>query len=156
MSATAASSGWALVSRARTAGCEVASTCHDGRVRRLLVLFGAAATLGLAAPALADPGVDASFLDALNKAGITFDKGSDAVNAAKTACGLMNQGQQGLEIVQRVSEQNPGISTTSAAKFTAIAASAYCPQFLQRVSDNGGGSAEPQPNQAGTPSGVHQ
>jgi Protein of unknown function (DUF732) len=155
MSATAASSGWAVVSGTRTAGCKVASTCHDGRVRRLLVLLTAAA-LGLAAPALADPGVDASFLDALNKAGITFDKGSDAVNAAKTACGLMNQGQQGLEIVQHVSEQNPGISTTSAAKFTAIAASAYCPQFLQRVSDNGGGSAEPPPNQAGTPSGVHQ
>ena len=155
MSATAASSGWAVVSRARTAGCKVALTCHDIRVRRLLVLLTAAA-LGLAAPALADPGVDASFLDALTKAGITFDKGADAVNAAKTACGLMNQGQQGLEIVQHVSEQNPGISTTSAAKFTAIAASAYCPQFLQRVNDNGGGSAQPPPTQAGTPSGVRQ
>jgi hypothetical protein len=42
-----------------------------------------------------------------------------------------------------VTEQNPGISTTSAAKFTAIAASAYCPQFLQRASDNSGQSQTP-------------
>jgi hypothetical protein len=46
-------------------------------MRRLVVLLGIAATVGLAVPAQADPGnadagVDASFLDALTKAGITF------------------------------------------------------------------------------------
>jgi hypothetical protein len=116
-----------------------ADVSHDGRMRRLLVLAGIAATLGLGTPAHADPGVDASFLDALTKAGITFNNGPNAVNAAKTACGLMSQGQPELDVIQRVTEQNPGISTTSAAKFTAIAASAYCPQYLQRASDNGGG-----------------
>jgi hypothetical protein len=116
-----------------------ADVSHDGRMRRLLVLAGIAATLSLGTPAHADPGVDASFLDALTKAGITFNNGPNAVNAAKTACGLMSQGQPELDVIQRVTEQNPGISTTSAAKFTAIAASAYCPQYLQRASDNGGG-----------------
>jgi hypothetical protein len=106
-------------------------------MRRLLVLLGIAATLGVGSPAQADPGVDASFLDALRQAGITFSNGPSAVSAAKTACGLMTQGQPELDVVQHVTEQNPGISTTSAAKFTAIAASAYCPQFLQRVSDSG-------------------
>jgi Protein of unknown function (DUF732) len=120
-------------------------------VRRFLVLLGIAATVGLAVPAQADPGnaasgVDASFLDALTKAGITFNDGPNAVDAAKTACGLIGQGQPQLDVVQRVSEQNPGISTTSAAKFTAIAASAYCPQFLRPASDNGGTTAEPPPN----------
>jgi Protein of unknown function (DUF732) len=128
-------------------------------MRRLLVLFGIAATLGVGVPAHADPGsadagVDASFLDALTKAGITYNNGPSAVNAGKTACGLMNQGQPELDVIQHVTEQNPGISTTSAAKFTAIAASAYCPQFLQRASDNGGGEAtEPAPNRVGISGG---
>jgi hypothetical protein len=30
------------------------------------------------------------------------------------------------------------LDTTRAAQFTAIAASAYCPQFLQRAGNNGG------------------
>ena len=113
-------------------------------MRRHLVLLGIAATLALGWPAHADPGVDpgvdASFLAALTQAGITFSNGPSAVSAGKTACGLMKQGQPELDVIQHVSEQNPGISTTSAAKFTAIAASAYCPQYLQRASDNGDGS----------------
>jgi Protein of unknown function (DUF732) len=123
-----------------------------------MVLFGIAATLGFSVPAQADPGspdpgVDASFLDALTKAGITFNNGPRAVSAGKTACGLMDQGEPELDVIQHVTEQNPGISTTSAAKFTAIAASAYCPQHLQRASDNGGASTEPAPNQVGISGG---
>jgi hypothetical protein len=122
-------------------------------MRRLLMLCGIAATLALAVPAQADPGVDASFLDALTKAGITFSNGPNAVNAGQTACGMMEQGQPELDVIQHVSEQNPGISTTNAAKFTAIAASAYCPQFLQRASDNGGNTQEPGPNRVGISGG---
>ena len=44
-------------------------------MRRLLVLLGIAATLGFSVPAQADPNVDASFVDALTKAGITFNNG---------------------------------------------------------------------------------
>jgi Protein of unknown function (DUF732) len=120
-------------------------------MRRLLVLLGIAATLGLAVPAHADPNVDASFLDALTAAGITFSNGNVAVSAGKTACGLMDQGQPELDVIQHVSEQNPGISTTSAAKFTAIAASAYCPQYLQRATDNGG--SQPPPDRVGISGG---
>ncbi|HZC10197.1 MAG TPA: DUF732 domain-containing protein [Mycobacterium sp.] len=127
-------------------------------MRRLVVLLGIAATVGLAVPAHADPGnadagIDGSFLDALTKAGITFTNGPNAVNAGKAACGLMKQGQPELDVIQNVTAQNPGITPTSAAKFTAIAASAYCPQFLQRASDNGGDTAEPGPNRAGISGG---
>jgi hypothetical protein len=122
-------------------------------MKRVLVLFGIVAALGVAGPAQADPSVDASFLDALTKAGITFNNGPSAVSAGKTACGLMDQGQAEIDVIQHVSEQNPGISTTSAAKFTAIAASAYCPQFLQRASDNDGKSSEPPPNRVGISGG---
>jgi len=135
-----------------------ADVSDDGAMRRVLMLFGIAAALGVGVPAHADPGspdpgVDASFLDALTKAGITFNNGAGAVNAGKTACGLMGQGQPELDVIRHVTEQNPGISTTSAAKFTAIAASAYCPQFLQRASDNGGATTEPPPDRAGISGG---
>jgi hypothetical protein len=107
-------------------------------MRRLLVVVGVASSLGSAIPAHADPNIDASFVDALAKAGITFNDSKNAVNAGKTACGLMDQGKPELDVIQLVTQQNPGISTTSAAQFTAIAASAYCPQHLRRASDNGG------------------
>ena len=112
-------------------------------MRRLLVVLGIASSLGSAIPAHADPNVDASFVDALTKAGITFNDSKSAVNAGKTACGLMDQGKPELDVIQLVTQQNPGISTTSAAQFTAIAASAYCPQHLQRASDNGGSPSPP-------------
>jgi Protein of unknown function (DUF732) len=126
-------------------------------MRRLLVLLGVAATLSLAAPAQADPaspdpGLDASFLDALTKAGITYSNGPGAVNAGRAACGLMDQGQPELDVIQHVTEQNPGISTTRAAQFTAIAASAYCPQHLQSASDNGG-NQPPPPDRVGISGG---
>lgn len=105
------------------------------------MVLGIASSLGISMPAHADPNVDASFVDALNKAGITFTDSKSAVNAGKTACDLMDQGKSQLDVVQLVMQQNSGISTVSAAKFTAIAASAYCPQHLQRAGDNGGNPA---------------
>ncbi len=115
-------------------------------MRRILVLLGVAATLGVSAPAQADPAVDAnldaSFLDALTKAGITIKSRPGAVKAGKAACGMMEQGRPELDVIDLVARQNPGLDMTRAAKFTAIAASAYCPQYLQRASD----TAEPPPS----------
>jgi hypothetical protein len=117
-------------------------------MRRLLVLLGIAATLGLGAPAHADPNaidphLDASFLDALTKAGITVKNGPGAVKAGKSACGMMQQGQPELDVIAHVTRDNPGLDTTRAAQFTAIAASAYCPQFLQRATGAAGGDSHP-------------
>ncbi|HZC92518.1 MAG TPA: DUF732 domain-containing protein [Mycobacterium sp.] len=127
-----------------------AGVSDDVAMRRLLVLLGIAATLGLGAPAHADPNVidphlDASFLDSLTKAGITVKSGPGAVKAGKTACGMMEQGQPELDVIARVTRDNPGLETTRAAQFTAIAASAYCPQFLQRPPAPPGATAT-QPN----------
>ena len=117
------------------------------------MVLGIASSLGSAMPAHADPNVDASFVDALNKAGITFNDSKSAVDAGKTACGLMDQGKPELDVIQLVTQQNPGISTTSAAQFTAIAASAYCPQHLQRASDNGGSPSPPPRDGVGVSGG---
>jgi Protein of unknown function (DUF732) len=109
----------------------------DGPMRRPLAVLFAAVALCVGAtvqanPGRADPGLDASFLDALTKAGITVKDGPGAVKAGKVACGLIAQGRPEIEVVDQVSRQNPGLDTTRAAQFTALATSAYCPQYLQR------------------------
>jgi Protein of unknown function (DUF732) len=129
------------------------SVRHDVAMRRLLALFTIAASLGSGVSAHADPGsagadLDARFLDALTKAGLTVLSRPGAVKDGKAACGMMAQGQPELDVIQHVSKQNPGLDTTKAAKFTAIAASAYCPQFLQRASDGGNNNPAP-PDQVG-------
>ena len=115
----------------------------DGAMRGPLAVLVGGVALGLAvtvhaSPGRADPGLDASFLDALSKAGITVKDGPGAVKAGKFACGLMAQGRPEIDVVDMVSKQNPGLDTTRAAQFTAIATSAYCPQYLQRPTATGG------------------
>ena len=122
-------------------------------MRRLLVVLGIASSLGSAIPAHADPNVDASFVDALTKAGITSNDSRSAISAGKTACELMDEGKPELDVIALVTQQNPAISTTSAAKFTAIAASAYCPQYLHRAGDNGGSPSPPSPDGMGVSGG---
>lgn len=118
-----------------------------------MVVLGVATSLGSAIPAHADPNVDASFVDALTKAGITFNDSRSAISAGKTACELMDQGKPELDVIALVTQQNPAISTTSAAKFTAIAASAYCPQHLHRASDNGASPSPPPGDGVGVSGG---
>jgi len=129
----------AAISEPRSRYDNGADVSHDVRMKRVLLLFGIAAALGLAAPAHADPDLDARFLDALTKAGLTVLSGPGAVKDGEAACGMMEQGQPELDVIEHVSKQNPGLDTTKAAKFTAIAASAYCPQYLERASDVGNG-----------------
>jgi hypothetical protein len=129
---------------------KVAEMSDDVAMRRLMVSLGIAASLGSGVSAHAEPGgpdptLDARFLDALAKAGLTVLSPPGAVKDGKAACGLMEQGQSELDVIQHVSKRNPGLDTTKAAKFTAIAASAYCPQYLQRASD-GGNSSQSPPN----------
>lgn len=115
----------------------------DGPMRGSARSLIAAAAMCLAVtahanPSRADPGLDASFLDALVKAGITVKSEAGAVKAGKAACEMMTQGRPELDVVGLVTRQNPGLDTTRAAQFTAIAASAYCPQYLQRADGNAG------------------
>jgi hypothetical protein len=108
-------------------------------MRLLVVLASLAAIIGLAVPVQADPGstdpgLDASFLDSLNKAGISYRSGPAAIAAARTACDLMDKGEAEIEVIKTVTELNPGFGFPGATKFTAIASSAYCPQYLGKSS----------------------
>jgi hypothetical protein len=110
-------------------------------MRRLLVVLGIASSLAIAIPAHADPTADAGFVEALKQAGITFKDSSSAVDAGLSVCEFLNQGKTTVDVIALVMQQNSGISNLNAAKFTAIAESAYCPQYLQRAGGNGGATA---------------
>ena len=125
-------------------------------MRRLLVVLGIASSLGIAIPAQADPTGDATFVEAVKQAGITFADPNSAVTAGKTVCEFLDQGKPMVDVVGLVVQQNSGISDVSAGKFTAIAASAYCPQYLHRVSDNGGSQTQSPPDRVGASGGGRQ
>jgi hypothetical protein len=103
-------------------------------MRRLPMLLSVAAMIAVAAPAHADAdGNDQSFLVALNQAGLTYQDPDRAVAAGKQVCNLVDGGMTGVDIVKNLEQYNPGFAGDGAAKFTAIAAEAYCPTALARV-----------------------
>ncbi len=100
---------------------------------------------GLAVPALADPdpspgpvpddpAADAHFLDTLNKAGMTYRSGPDAVAAGRMACNMMISGRSEKDVVNELSMRNPGLNSGGAMKFAALASSTYCPDYLSKSS----------------------
>ena len=107
-------------------------------MRLVLLLATAATVIGTAAPAYADPdGKDQTFLTALSQAGLTYLNADRAINAGKQVCSLADGGMTGEEIVKNLQDRNPGFAGPGAAKFAAIAASAYCPEKLTQAEDPG-------------------
>jgi hypothetical protein len=120
----------------------------DDRSMRLpLMLATVAATIGLAVavPALADPppgpvpddpAADSAFLDSLNKAGMTYRNGADAVAAGRMACNMMISGRSEKDVVDELSMRNPGLNGGGAMRFAALASSTYCPDYLSKSSQH--------------------
>jgi hypothetical protein len=103
-------------------------------MRRLSMLLSVATMIAVAAPAHAHAdGNDQSFLVALQQAGLTYQDPDRAVSAGKQVCDLVSGGMTGVDIVKNLEQYNPGFADDGAAKFTAIAAEAYCPNALARV-----------------------
>ena len=96
-------------------------------MRTVVVLATLAVATSLAPPAYADPSPDGSFLGGLDKAGITYHSGPEAVAAAKQVCDWINQGQRRSDVIVSVSTSNPGFAMSSAEEFTTLAERAYCP-----------------------------
>lgn len=93
------------------------------------MLASAVAMVGTAAPAYADA-MDDQFLAALTASGVTFPDPGRAIAAGKWVCQAVGQGTQMVDVVKTVEDRNPGLREENAAKFAAIAASAYCPASL--------------------------
>lgn len=114
---------------------------------KLLTALAAAVVLAgpaLASPAHADPelgtqastdeaaGNHAAFLESLGASGITYSNPSQAIDAARTVCGLVDRGETGLQVISDLKANNPGFTTDGAAQFAAIAANSYCPHQLTK------------------------
>lgn len=99
------------------------------QLRLLSAVLGAVAVLCFAAPAHGDPGGnDAAFLAALANAGITVPNPGQAIASGQAVCGLMRNGETGLQVLTDVRMQNPALTLDGAALFTAIASNTYCPE----------------------------
>ncbi|OBH64504.1 DUF732 domain-containing protein [Mycobacterium sp. E2479] len=107
-------------------------------MKRLLTLLGILATIGLAAPAYADPppapeGDDGGFVAALQQAGFSFNSPGSAVAAGRAVCSCLNNGESGLEVVHDVKTHNPGMDMEMASNFAVLSAKYYCPQQLSKA-----------------------
>ena len=108
-------------------------------MRLRVALAGLVAIIGSAVPAQADPGstdpgLDSNFLGQLNQAGISYSNGPAAVAAARTACNMMDSGQKEIDVIKQVMNLNPGFGLAGSTRFTAIASSVYCPDYLGKSS----------------------
>jgi len=108
-----------------------------------MALIGLAAVIGLAVPAQADPppdppppdpAQDSNFLGQLKQAGISYSNGPAAVAAAHTACSMMDSGTKEIDVIKQVMQLNPGFGLSGSTRFTAIASSVYCPDYLSKSS----------------------
>ncbi len=105
----------------------------------LLALLGVSATIGLAAPAYADPDPapapadDAGFLAALQQDDIAYPSPAQAITSARAVCECLNNGESGLELVHDVKSHNPGITMDEASQFALLSAKYYCPHHLSKA-----------------------
>jgi hypothetical protein len=100
-------------------------------VRFLTAALGALVMIGLPGPAQADPAdVDTDFLAALQAAGITYNRGDQAVTTAKMVCKFIAEGKPSPEVLDGLKERNPGLTTEHGTIFVGIAARSYCPDQL--------------------------
>ena len=113
------------------------------RLPLMLATVAAIVGVAVAVPALADPRpgpvpddpvADANFLDSLNKAGMTYRSGPDAVAAGRMACNMMISGRSEKDVVDELSVRNPGLNDGGAMRFAALASSTYCPDYLSKSS----------------------
>jgi hypothetical protein len=98
-------------------------------MKLLLTLTSFAAIIGMAVPAHADS-TDDAFIASLQAADFTFPDSDRAIAAGKYVCQAIGQGTQMADVVKTIQSKNSALSEDKAAKFTAIAANAYCPQAL--------------------------
>lgn len=117
--------------------CSAVLWNNHGVMKLLLTVASVAAVIGLAAPAHADANQDQAFLVALGSAGITYQSAENAVKAGKSVCDMAKSGKPAIDVVKVLQDENPGLSQTNAAKFTAISAGVYCPDQLPDSSKSG-------------------
>lgn len=110
-------------------------------MKLLLAVLGISMSFVIAAPAHAETGLDEQavddnnevFLADLSKVGIGFQDPGQAINAGKSVCGLISRGVSGLQLLNDLKSNNPGLTTNGAAQFATLSAKSYCPKQLEEV-----------------------
>jgi uncharacterized protein DUF732 len=102
-------------------------------MKLLLTISGVAAVIGMAVPAHADD-TDDAFIASLQQAGFTFTDAGQAIQAAHYVCSAASGGTAMADIAKAVQKGDSALSDDKAAKFTAIAANAYCPDAITTTS----------------------
>ncbi|MCV7385354.1 DUF732 domain-containing protein [Mycolicibacter longobardus] len=92
--------------------------------------ISAAALVSLAAPAHADTDADATFLSAVDKAGIEYTDPQDAVAVGHQVCDYLYAGHGPDSAARALKISNRSISAKNAARFVAFAETAYCPEKM--------------------------
>jgi hypothetical protein len=103
-------------------------------VKEIFAIAGLALAIAGATPAQADPDGaddDPAFIASLKESGMTFASEGQAIAAARVVCGLISNGESGLQVVREVQSDNAALTLDGAAQFAAIAANAYCPGQLK-------------------------
>ncbi|WP_231986422.1 DUF732 domain-containing protein [Mycobacterium sp. E2479] len=98
-------------------------------MKLLLTISSVAVVIGLAAPAHADD-TDDAFLASLNSAGFTYNDPAQVIQSAHYVCSAASGGTAMADIAKAMTSKAAALTEEKAEKFTAIAASAYCPDAI--------------------------
>jgi Protein of unknown function (DUF732) len=98
-------------------------------MKLVLTIFSVAAVIALAVPAHADD-TDDAFLASLNSAGFTYNDPGQVIQAAHYVCSAAGGGTAMADIAKAMTSKAAALTEDKAEKFTAIAASAYCPDAI--------------------------
>lgn len=95
--------------------------------RWIVTVAGAAALLGLAAPAHAETDPDTAFLNAVDQAGIEYTDPQEAVAVGHQVCDYLHAGHQPDGAARALRISNRSLSVKNAARFVSFARTTYCP-----------------------------
>jgi hypothetical protein len=95
--------------------------------RWILTAIGAAALVGVAAPAHADTDPDAVFLNAVDQAGIEYTDPQEAVAVGRQVCDYLQTGHHADGAARALRISNRSLSVKNSARFVSFAQTAYCP-----------------------------
>lgn len=95
--------------------------------RWTLITVGAAALVGLAAPAHADTDPDAIFLNAVDQAGIEYTNPQEAVAVGREVCDYLQAGHSPDAAARALRISNRTLSAKNTARFVVFSQTAFCP-----------------------------
>jgi len=98
-------------------------------MRLILTISSVVAVIGLAVPAHADD-TDDAFLASLSSAGFTYNDPAQVIQAAHYVCSAASGGTAMADVAKAMTSKAAALTEDKAEKFTAIAASAYCPDAI--------------------------